>query len=135
MTSSEGGLRSRTWTRFLSAPDPSLARELYEPGLSRAVRYDRCCAYFSSSVLAAAARGFGPLIEHLLELGDTAPHPAVRLLVNEELLDADVKALVERGDTSALEALLTERLSTPQTALEQRRFEMLTFLRRAGCWK
>ncbi len=129
MTSSvAGGLRSQAWRRFLSAPDPSLVRELYEPGLSRSVRYDRCCAYFSSSVLAAAARGFGPLIERLLAMGDSAPRPAIRLLVNEELQDADVKALVERGDTSALEELLTQRLGTPQTALEQRRFEMLTFL-------
>ena len=129
MTSNEpAGLRSQTWRRFLSAPDPSLVRELYEPGLSRSIRYDRCCAYFSSSVLAAAARGFGPLIERLLAMGDSAPRPAIRLLVNEELQDADVKALVERGDTSALEELLTQRLGTPQTALEQRRFEMLTFL-------
>ena len=59
-------LRERSWKRFLNAPDPELLSELYEPALSEAVRYDRCCAYFSSTVLAAAARGFAPLVERLL---------------------------------------------------------------------
>ena len=59
---SGGALRARTWKRFLRGPDPVLMDELYVPGLSGAVRYDRCCAYFSSSVLSAAARGFGHLI-------------------------------------------------------------------------
>jgi superfamily II DNA or RNA helicase len=123
-----GGLSARQWKRFLSAPDPELVRELYEPALSVAVRYDRCCAYFSSSVLAAAARGFGPFIERLLALGDQAPRPAIRLLVNEELQEPDVRALLERGDTSGLEALLQSRLGAVSTALEKRRLEMLTFL-------
>ena len=37
--------------------------------LSEAVSYDRCCAYFSSTVLSAAARGFGKLIERLIAMG------------------------------------------------------------------
>ena len=76
---STAGLRSRTWKEFLEAPDPVLLDELYIPGLTEAVRYDRCCAYFSSTVLAAAARGFGKLIQRLIALGDSAPRPAVRL--------------------------------------------------------
>src|SRR5690242_11176735 len=86
------GLRAHQWPRFLSAPDPSLVRELYEPALFVAISYDRCCSYFSSSVLAAAARGFGPFIERLIQLGDAARRPAIRLLVNEELQEADVRA-------------------------------------------
>jgi hypothetical protein len=65
----ESGLRGRDWARFLSAPDPRLLRELYEPALARATHYDRCCAYFSSSVLSAAARGFGPFIARLVAMG------------------------------------------------------------------
>ncbi len=49
------GLRAHSWKRFIKGPDPQLLEELYVPGLREAVRYDRCCAYFSSSVLSAAA--------------------------------------------------------------------------------
>lgn len=127
-----GRLRERKWERFLWAPDPALVRGLYEPALSVASRYDRCCAYFSSSVLAAAARGFGPFLEHLLELGDAAPRPAIRLLVNEELQEQDVRALQERHDTSGIAKLLEERLVPARTALEQHRLDVLTYLYAQG---
>ena len=65
-------LRSKTWERFIRGPDPQLLEKLYVPALSESIRYDRCCAYFSSSVLAAAARGFGKLIERLIAMGDDA---------------------------------------------------------------
>jgi len=105
----KGSLRSRAWKRFLRGPDPTLLEELYVPALGEAIGYDRCCAYFSSSVLSAAARGFGKLIERLEALGATAPRPAVRLVVNEELSKDDVKALTEKGDIAALEAQLKRR--------------------------
>ena len=111
-TSEATALRARAWKRFLRGPDQALVDELYVPALSTALRYDRCCAYFSSSVLAAAARGFGGLIARLIALGDAAPRPAVRLLVNEELAEEDVRALIESGDTSALESHLLKRLKT-----------------------
>lgn len=133
-THAPGGawLRDHGWPRFLSAPDPRLVRELYEPALSIAVRYDRCCSYFSSSVLSAAARGFGPFVDRLLSMGEAAPKPAIRLLVNEELLEQDVRALQERADTTALEQLLASRLGAARTALETRRLEMLTWLYARG---
>ena len=65
-----GSLRRHRWPRFLRGPDSELLDKLYVPALSEAVRYDRCCAYFSSSVLAAAARGFAGLISRLIQLGD-----------------------------------------------------------------
>src|SRR5262245_48124789 len=108
-----GNLRRRTWKRFLRGPDPSLREDLYVPALAEAIRYDRCCAYFSSSVLAAAARGFGALIVRLRSMGARAPKPAVRLLVNEELSVDDARALTETGDTRDLEALLEKRLRSP----------------------
>jgi len=126
------GLRNRTWRRFLRGPDPALLEELYVPALSNAVRYDRSCAYFSSSVLAAAARGFGPLIERLLDLGADAPRPAVRLVVNEQLSRQDVEALLNAGSTTPLERVLLERLRDPVDALERDRLGMLAFLVREG---
>jgi SNF2-related domain len=127
-----GNLCGRVWKRFLRGPDPALLEELYVPMLAEAVRYDRCCAYFSSTVLAAAARGFGRLIERLGAMGDTAPRPAVRLVVNEELSAEDVRALTERGDTSGLEEALLRRFKTPTDLLEEQRLGMLGWLAQRG---
>jgi hypothetical protein len=125
-------LRSRNWKRFLRGPDQTLLDDLYVPALRASIRYDRCCSYFSSSVLAAAARGFGKLIERLIAMGDSAPRPAVRLVVNEELAPDDVKALIETGDTSGLERQLLRRLRHPKEVLEKERLKMLGWLVKSG---
>lgn len=125
-------MKKHVWLRFLAGPDQMLLEKLYVPALGEALRYDRCCAYFSSSVLSAAARGFAKLIERLCTLGDAAPHPAIRLVVNEELDEDDVRAVVETGDTSALEALLLKRLKSPKEILEKQRLAMLAWLVKEG---
>jgi superfamily II DNA or RNA helicase len=122
-----GSLREFDWPRFLMAPDGQLVARLYEPGLHRAVKYERCCAYFSSSVLSAAAAGFGAFIERILA-GEIAKKPALHLLVNEELSEADVDALLQRGQDAPLIETLLARFGTPQTALQKRRLEMLGWL-------
>ena len=119
------------WPRFLRAPDGQLVARLYEPALRRAVRYDRCCSYFSSSVLAAAAAGFGAFIERILD-GEIVAQPALRLLVNEELVEADVRALLDGSDEAPLIEALLARLGTPETALQSGRLEMLAWLARDG---
>ncbi|MFI5379496.1 MAG: SNF2-related protein [Tepidisphaerales bacterium] len=126
------GLRGRKWQRFLRGPGPMLLDELYVPALGAAVRYDRSCAYFSSSVLAAAARGFAGLIERLISLGDEAPRPAARLVVNEHLETQDVQALMETGDTSKLEDALRRRFKPAKDVLEKQRLAMLAWLVNAG---
>lgn len=131
-TKSSEGLRARAWKRFLKGPDVSLLEELYVPGLAAALRYDRCCSYFSSSVLAAAARGFGALIERLENMGDSVPRPAVRLVVNEELAEEDVQAMIESADTTALEEELRRRFRKPKDILEKKRLEMLAWLVKKG---
>ena len=124
-------LREVDWPRFLRAPDGQLVARLYEPGLRRAVRYDRCCAYFSSSVLAAAASGFGAFIQRIVD-GAITQKPALRLLVNEELAEPDVRALLDAGDDAPLIGALLARLGTPETALQKGRLEMLAWLARDG---
>src|SRR3954453_1937266 len=94
-------LRDVDWPRFLKAPDGQLVARLYEPGLRRAVKYERCCAYFSSSVLSAAAAGFGSFIERILA-GEITKKPAILLLVNLKLSEADVDALLQRGHDAPL---------------------------------
>ena len=125
-------MRDRRWKRFFHAPDPELLSDLYVPALSMAVKYDRCCAYFSSSALSAAARGFGKLIERLESMGTSAPRPAVRLIVNEELSRDDVQALTETGDLSKLEEQLKKRFKTPSDALSRNRLGMLAWLYKKG---
>lgn len=124
----ESDFTSRTWPRFLRGPDPRLLEDLYVPALQRSRRYDRCCAYFSSSVLAAAARGFSGLIRRLTTSEDFPPGPAVRLLVNEQLTREDVEALSDTPDTAALERILMRRFSSPESALEKARLEMLAWM-------
>jgi superfamily II DNA or RNA helicase len=124
-------LRERTWPRFLKAPDSRLIAELYQPGLACAVRYDRCCAYFSSSVLSAAASGFGTFIERILA-GVVAGKPAIRLLVNEELSEPDVAALLDAREEKPLIETLLARFGNATTALQKRRLEMLAWLVREG---
>lgn len=124
------GLRSRRWRRFLNAPDPELLSELYEPALAEAVSYDRCCAYFSSTVLAVAARGFAPLVKRLL--GMHTSQPAVRLLVNEELTRDDVDAMLNARGAEALAERLAARLVEPRDALERERLALLGLLVKRG---
>jgi len=131
-TLAPGSLRQYPWRRFLRGPDPELLETLYVPALGEAIRYDRCCAYFSSSVLSAAARGFGRLIARLETLGEQAPRPAIRLLVNEELAAEDVRALTETGDAARLEALLQKRFKNPADALEKQRLALLAWLVKQG---
>ena len=131
-TADSGSLQRHQWPRFLRGPDSELLDRLYVPALSEAIRYDRCCAYFSSSVLAAAARGFAGLISRLVALGDLAPRPAIRLVVNEELVEEDVRALIETGDTSAVEEALIKRFKTPRDLLEKQRLAMLGWMTKAG---
>lgn len=127
-----GRLRDRAWKRFLRGPDAELLDNLYVPALAEAIRYDRCCAYFSSSVLAAAARGYAGLIQRLLGMEEAAPRPAVRLVVNEELNAEDVRALTETKDLSGLTALLLKRFKDPTDLLERRRLAMLAWLVQQG---
>ena len=126
------GLKERTWKRFLTGPDPVLLEELYIPGLAASLHYDRCCAYFSSSVLSAAARGFGKMIEHLIALGKKAPRPAVRLIVNEEMQAEDVRVMIETGDTRRLEEALLKRFKNPKDVLEKQRLKMLGWMVKTG---
>jgi superfamily II DNA or RNA helicase len=126
-------LRDRHWRRFLTGPDPELLADLYEPALREAVRYDRCCSYFSSTVLAVAARGFAPLVERLLASAGPPPDsPPVRLLVNEELSRDDVDAMLFGRGADALADRLAQRLLAPQDALERERLALLGLLVKRG---
>lgn len=126
-------LRDRSWRRFLIGPDPEVIADLYEPALREAVHYDRSCAYFSSTVLAAAARGFAPLVERLLA-SDARPaaRPPVRLLVNEELSRDDVDAMLFAKGADGLADRLARRLLEPRDALERERLAMLGLLVKRG---
>ena len=117
--------RDIEWKRFIYSTETDLLDNLYLPGLKRAVQYYRSCSYFSSRILSIAARGFGGLIHNLLTLGDHIAKPAVRLLVNEQLDQKDVEAMLITGDQDKLIAHLLKNFKTPTEALEKNRLEML----------
>jgi len=120
-------LRDTEWRRFLRGPDAELLENLYIPALSSAVSYDRCCGYFSSQVLAVAARGFGEFIRTLQARPEDS-RPAMRLLVNEQLDPEDMEALLGRKDDTALTRHLLKGLTSPRDALERNRLGMLSYL-------
>src|SRR5262245_54015403 len=95
-------LRAITWKRFLHAPASQLLDAPSTPAFGAVVGYVPCCRFLSGRVLAAAGRGFGGVLQSVLRLGDRAPRPAARLIVNEQLDPADLKALLATGDQSRL---------------------------------
>lgn len=124
-------LRARVWARFLSGADGALLEQLYLPALESAVRYDRCCAYFSSSVLAAAARGYSAFLRRFV--GAPPPDtPALRLLVNEQLDERDVHALMTTGYSQRLEQQLLKGLRPLKDLLQRERLAMLAWLAKHG---
>jgi superfamily II DNA or RNA helicase len=54
------------------------------------------------------------------------------LVVNEEMLEDDVRALIETGDTSKLDEVLIKRFRTPRDLLEKQRLAMLGWLTKSG---
>lgn len=125
-------LRARRWDRFLQGPDGDLIDGLYVPALSAATRYDRCCAYFSSTVLAVAARGFGAMVSRLQEAPPPVGVAPIRLLVNESMTPEDVRALADDRDVARLERFLMERFRTPTDALARARLATLAWLVKRG---
>lgn len=124
-------LRARAWDRFLSGADSVLLERLYLPALESAVRYDRCCAYFSSSVLAAAARGFSAFLQRYLH-APPPDTPPIRLLVNEQLDERDVRALMATGYSARLEQRLLKGLRPLEDLLQRERLAMLAWLAKQG---
>jgi superfamily II DNA/RNA helicase len=123
-----GSLKSVKWKIHISGPDEQLLDNLYVPALERAVHYDRCCSYFSSSVLAAAASGFAGIIKNILDHSDKIPKPAIRLLINEQLDQQDLKALLSKGDYEPLIRKLLKQFKTPREFVEKHRLETLAWL-------
>ncbi|MFB4285073.1 DEAD/DEAH box helicase family protein [Nonomuraea sp. MTCD27] len=67
-----------------------LAYDFYEPCLAQACRYDRAVGYFTSTSLAAAARGLRAFVSR---------EGRMRLVASPHLTDEDVKAIQEGYDS------------------------------------
>ena len=106
---------------------------MHEPGLARSVRYDRCCAHLHRALRRRS--GFASLIRRITDGGSgwgeggLAP---IRLVTNEQLQRDDVLAILERGDLSALEERLLQRLTPLEEALGRQRLEMLAWMADRG---
>jgi Helicase conserved C-terminal domain/SNF2-related domain len=122
-------LREINWPTVLETAEAKVVKELYEPALACAQRYDRSCAYFSSTVLSAASKGFGRLLERIKN-GEISTDvlPVVRMMVNEELNKEDVQVLTEGKPSDAFIERLEARLLAPQDAMELERLECLALM-------
>ena len=125
-------LRDREWPPNVSSPSRQVVTDLYAPALAVARTYDRQCAYFSSSVLAAAVAGFRPFLGRLADPSYAGPRPAIRLVVNEALSPEDAAALMGGGDTAPLAAHLLARLGERTDTGTDARLSILAWLVREG---
>ena len=110
-------LKDRGWKLKYTPDDGSFVRELYQPALACAVRYDRLTGYFRASALALAARGIEGLVFNggrmRMVVGCTLHPPEIEAIEKGEDLRAQVAQhfsampLMPADDnaTSALELL------------------------------
>jgi DNA phosphorothioation system restriction enzyme len=99
-----------------------LVRDFYEPCLAQAWRYDRAVGYFTSTSMAAAARGLRPFV---------AREGQMRLVASPHLTDEDVKAIQEGYETRhdvVQRALLRELAAVETPDPVRRRLEFLAWL-------
>ena len=98
-----------------------LVRDFYEPCLAVASRYDRAVGYFTSTSLAAAARGLQPFLSN--------PEAKMRLVASPALTDEDIVAISEGYDLrdKATEAVNRELSREVPDAVSQR-LRLLTWL-------
>ncbi|WP_315506957.1 helicase-related protein [Pyramidobacter piscolens] len=79
------------------APATDMVRDFYEPALSMARQYDRVAGFFTSSSLAAAARGFSEFVAH---------EGKARFIVGSDLDPKDADAVIHGEEVKASEILL-----------------------------
>src|SRR5579875_179440 len=99
-----------------------LLRDFYEPCLGQACRYDRAVGYFTSTSLAAAARGVRSFAER---------DGLMRLVASPHLTGDDITAIqegYEARDDVVQRSLLRELADSEMPDLIRRRLEFLAWL-------
>jgi hypothetical protein len=103
-----------------------LLYDFYEPCLAQSCKYDRAVGYFTSSTLAAAARGLRPFVER---------DGQMRLVASPHLTSDDVEAIrlgYEARDDVVQRALMRELVVADMPDPVRRRLEFLAWLIGAG---
>jgi len=111
-------------------PDDDPVRSFYIPVLGESVQYDRGTGYFSSTILALAARGIAGFLRN---------EGAMRLLTSPELTPEDAQMLMNLDNREESDALIAERLAsslydidTVSTAIEKDHLAALAWMLREG---
>lgn len=115
-------LRDLRLQPFYRSDRHRLLRDFYEPCLAHACRYERAVGYFTSTTLAAAARGLRPFVER---------EGQMRLVASPRLTDEDIVAIrsgYEARDDVIRRALLRELTAASMPDPVQRRLEFLAWL-------
>lgn len=103
-----------------------VVRDFFEPCLDQSVKYDRLSGYFSSRVLALAARGLG---------GFLAGNGKMRLITSANIAQADLEAMLALESDSDVKAAFDARFRDAlsdryqlETILEQSHLEAMCWL-------
>ena len=95
----ELGLKDCQFKDSYDSDDENILQEFYIPALSSSTEYKRMAGYFSSSVLAIAAKGISGLVRN---------NGRMKLIVGAKLSEADVEAI--RKGSEEKEASLAEMM-------------------------
>lgn len=121
------GLRNVEVSESYDTGDSNIdvVRDFFEPCLDQSVKYDRLSGYFSSRVLALAARGLG---------GFLAGEGRMRLITSANIAAADLEAMLDMESESDIKTAFDARF---REALNDR-FQLETILEKshleAMCW-
>lgn len=106
---------------FYRSGSHDLVRDFYRPCLEVSSRYDRAVGYFTSTSLAAAAKGLRPFLDR--------PTARMRLVASPALTEEDAEAIADGYDLQvAVRQSLDRELAKPVPDAVAQRLELLTWL-------
>lgn len=106
---------------FYRSGSDNLVSDFYVPCLATALSYDRAVGYFTSTSLAAAARGLRSFIER--------PDTRMRLIASPALTPEDADAIAAGYDMREVtERAVLRELQTPVPDADSQRLKLLTWL-------
>ena len=113
-------LRSREWKPAYSDEEDDIVKDFLIPALENSIRYDRAAGFYSSTVLAVAARGITRLIRN---------GGRMRLITSVRLSEEDSNA-INRGVSAekTIEEAMQRDFSEPEDLTERSRLQALAWL-------
>ncbi len=113
-------LRSRVWKPAYSDEEDDIVKDFLIPALENSIRYDRAAGFFSSTVLAVAARGITRLIKN---------NGRMRLITSVRLTEEDAESINKgMNEEEKLKQVLLRDFAEAETITNQSRLRALAWL-------